>query len=253
MFPPFWYNTRAMQHGILIINKPAGMTSHDVVDVVRRLTGEQTVGHAGTLDPLATGVLVVGVGRDATRALGAISKGTEKKYRATIHFGATSDTYDAEGTIREREDVRPFKKSDLQTALKKFTGTIQQVPPSYSSIKVGGIKSYDRARKGDPVHLEPRTITIHSVDLRSFAWPDAVIDVSCSSGTYIRSLAHDLGEVLGTGAYLSNLVRTAVGLYTIQQSKTLEELQAGWEQWVLPVSRDPSDSFRSSSGYHGTL
>lgn len=237
-----------MRHGILIINKPSGMTSHDVVDEVRRFTGERTVGHAGTLDPLATGVLVVGVGREATRALGSISKDTEKRYRATIRFGSTSDTYDAEGIIQERDEVRQFKKSDLQTALKKFTGTTKQMPPSYSSIKVGGVKSYDRARKGESFRLEARTITIHSIDLRSFAWPDAVLDVSCSSGTYIRSLARDLGEALGTGAYLSNLERTAVGLYTLQQAKALEELKRDWEQWVMPVPRSPSGSLRSSSG-----
>lgn len=237
-----------MRNGILVINKPSGMTSHDVVDEIRRLTGERTVGHAGTLDPLATGVLVVGVGREATRVLGSISKETEKRYRATVRFGSTSDTYDAEGTVREQENVRPFKKSDLQAALKNFTGTIQQVPPSYSSIKVGGVKSYDRARKGETVHLEPRAITIHSIDLQSFVWPDAVIDVSCSSGTYIRSLAHDLGKALGTGAYLSGLERTSVGLYSIHQAKTLEELKRGWQTVLLPIPRDPSGSLRLLSG-----
>lgn len=225
------------QSGILIVNKPKGMTSHDVVDAVRRITGQQRVGHAGTLDPLATGVLVIGVGRDATKVLGTITKDTKKTYRATVQFGSTSDTYDAEGTISENEEVRPVKKSDVQQALRQFTGTFQQTPPAYSAIKVGGKKSYDRARAGETFQLESRTVTVHSVDLQKFQWPTAMFDVTCSSGTYIRSIAHDLGEKLGVGAYLAGLERTAVGSYTIRQSQTLEQLQAGWEQFLLPIPK----------------
>lgn len=223
--------------GILIVNKPKGMTSHDVVDAVRKITGERTVGHAGTLDPMATGVLVVGVGREATKVLGSISKDTNKVYRATVRLGATSDTYDAEGRISENEEIRPLKKSDVQQALRKFTGTFQQVPPAYSAIKVGGVKAYDRARKGELFQLEPRTVTIHSIDLRKYQWPEVEFDVTCSSGTYVRSLAHDLGEALGVGAYLAALERTAVGSYSIRQARTLEELQSGWEGYLLPVPK----------------
>ena len=217
------------------MNKPTGMTSHDVVDVVRRITGERTVGHAGTLDPLASGVLVVGVGREATKVLGTISKGTEKTYRATVWLGATSDTYDAEGRISENEEVIPPKKIEVQSALRKFTGTFQQTPPVYSAIKVGGVKAYDRARKGESFQLEPRTVTIHSINLRKYTWPTVEFDVTCSSGTYIRSLAHDLGEALGVGGLLQSLERTSVGTYSIWQAHSLEELQSGWEGFLLPV------------------
>lgn len=222
--------------GILIVKKPRGMTSHDVVDAVRRLAAEKTVGHAGTLDPMATGVLVVGVGREATRVLGTISKGTEKTYRATVRLGATSDTYDAEGRISESEEAIPPKRADVQQALRKFTGTFFQIPPAFSAIKVGGVKAYDRARKGESFQLEPRSITIHSIDVRKYAWPIVAFDVTCSSGTYIRSLAHDLGEALGVGAYLAELERTAVGSYTIRQAHTLEELQKNWMTFLLPIS-----------------
>lgn len=226
-----------MHMGILIVNKPSGMTSHDVVDAIRRITGERTVGHAGTLDPMATGVLVVGVGRGATKALGFITKDTNKVYRATVRLGATSDTYDAEGLISENEDVIPPKKADVQAALRTFTGTIEQIPPAHSAIKVGGVKAYDRARRGETFVLEPRTITVHSIDLRKYQWPAVEFDVTCSSGTYVRSLAHDLGEKLGVGGYLAALERTAVGSYSVRQAKTPEELEAGWEQHVLPVPR----------------
>ncbi len=213
------------------------MTSHDVVDEIRRITGEQRVGHAGTLDPMATGVLVVGVGREATRVLGSISKSTDKMYRATVRLGATSDTYDGEGRISENEDVVPPKKLDVQSALRKFTGTFQQTPPVFSAIKVGGVKSYDRARTGESFQLEPRTVTVHSLHLHSFHWPEAILDVTCSSGTYIRSLAHDLGEKLGVGAYLTALERMAVGSYTIRQAHILEEVKADWQSFLLPIPR----------------
>ncbi|MBI3956968.1 MAG: tRNA pseudouridine(55) synthase TruB [Candidatus Kerfeldbacteria bacterium] len=225
--------------GILIINKPSGMTSHDVVDAVRRITGEQRVGHAGTLDPFATGVLVVGVGREATKALGSITTGTMKKYRATVRLGATSETGDPEGPVTEREDVTPPKRSDIQKALQSFTGTIQQTPPAYSSIKVGGVKSYDRARRGETVQLEPREVTIHELSIVRYAWPELVIDVVCSSGTYIRVLAADIGEKLGVGGYCAALERTAVGTYTIQMARTLKELEQNWQKAMLPVPRTP--------------
>lgn len=227
------------QHsGILIVNKPQGMTSHDVVDAVRRITGEQRVGHAGTLDPMATGVLVIGVGREATKVLGSVTKDTNKVYRATVRLGATSDTYDAEGMISENEEVIPPKKTDVQAALRTFTGTIEQVPPTHSAIKVGGVKAYDRARKGESFTLEPRTVTIHSIDLRKYQWPMVEFDVTCASGTYVRSLAHDLGKKLGTGAYLAALERAAVGSYSIRQAHALEELRSGWEVCLLPIPKN---------------
>lgn len=225
---------------MLIVNKPSGMTSHDVVDVVRRITGQRRVGHAGTLDPLATGVLVVGVGREATKALGLISGKTEKRYRAVVRLGATSDTDDREGQVVERDEVTKPKKMDVQRALHGFVGTFEQVPPSFSAIKVGGVKSYDAARKGKSLALEPRTVTIHSIVFRKYAWPLVTFDVTCSSGTYIRALARDLGEKLGTGGLLDALERTAVGLYSIQQAATLEELEKDLASHLLPIPKSSS-------------
>lgn len=227
-----------MLSGILIVYKPSGMTSHDVVDALRRITGEQRVGHAGTLDPMATGVLVIGVGREATKVLGSITKDTQKVYRATVRLGATSDTYDAEGRISESEEVVPPKKADVRSVLRKFTGTFQQTPPAYSAIKVSGVKAYDRARRGESFQLEPRSISVHSIDLRKYSWPLVEFDVACSSGTYVRSLAHDLGEQLGCGGLLQSLERTAVGTYSIRQAETLEDLRSGWEGFLLPVPRE---------------
>lgn len=224
-----------MQNGILVVKKPAGMTSHDIVDVVRRITGERRVGHAGTLDPFATGVLVIGIGRDATKALGRISRDTDKTYIATARLGATSDTDDRDGRITEMEDVVPRKKTDVERVLYTFVGTFLQTPPSYSAIKVGGMKAYAAARKGQPLELEPRAVTVHSLYMKQFVWPFVTFEVTCSSGTYIRALARDLGEKLWCGAYLDGLERTAVGLYTTRQAHTLEELQEGWEKYLLPI------------------
>lgn len=224
-----------MNGGIVIVNKPSGMTSHDIVDAVRRITRERCVGHAGTLDPLATGVLVIGIGREATKALGFISGKTEKKYAAVVLLGATSDTDDREGRIVERDEVEQSKKADVQKALNGFVGTFEQMPPVYSAIKVGGVKSYEAARKGKSVALEPRRITIHSIDLRKYAWPLVTFDVTCSSGTYIRALARDLGEKLGTGGLLQALERTAVGSYTLAMAHTLEELKNGTTSHLLPI------------------
>jgi tRNA pseudouridine55 synthase len=226
-----------MPSGILIINKPAGMTSHDVVDAIRRITGEQRVGHAGTLDPFATGVLVVGVGREATKALGWIAKDTEKRYRATVRLGAESDTDDREGTVRVCEDARPRKKADVQAALKTFVGTIQQTPPIYSSKKISGIPAHRRVRRGESVHLKPHPITIHSITLRSYAWPLVEFDIACSSGTYIRSLARDLGSALGVGGCLEALERTAVGSYTIAMARDLPSLATDPFRALLPTPR----------------
>lgn len=237
-----------MQSGILVINKRAGMSSHHVVDVVRKITGERTVGHAGTLDPFATGVLVVGVGRAATKVLGAISKETEKQYTATARLGATSDTDDRDGRIVEMDDVAPRKKSDVEKALMTFVGTIAQVPPAYSAKKVGGVKAYDAARKGTALALAPRDVTVHSIDLIQFAWPYFTFEVMCSSGTYIRAIARDLGNTLGVGAYLDALERTAVGLYSLKQAHTIEELVGEWAKFLLPI---PGNAILPAHGAFG--
>ena len=208
----------------LNINKPSGMTSHDVVDRVRRMTGERTVGHAGTLDPFATGVLVVGVTRAATKQLGTITKGTDKEYIATVFLGKTSTTGDPEGTLTVTASdalVQTITRDRVEKALMSFAGTIQQTPPAYSAIKVNGVPAYKLARRGKTMSLTPRAVTISSLELLQFHLPEIQLRVVCSAGTYIRVLAEDIGKALGVGGYLSILTRTRVGHFRIEESQSL--------------------------------
>jgi tRNA pseudouridine55 synthase len=214
-----------MQSGFLIINKPSGMTSHDVVSKVRHALDESRVGHGGTLDPQASGVLIVGVGREATKQLGQFSEGTEKAYRAVIRLGATSDTDDAEGMIVESEEAQPLKKAEVQAALKQFKGSIHQAPPIYSATKVGGTRSYDLARQGKAVDLGTHDVEISSIHIEKYDWPILTLEVVCSSGTYIRSLARDVGEALKVGGYLEELTRTRIGKTTLNQAIGLSEVK----------------------------
>lgn len=224
--------------GFLVINKPKGLTSHDVVDRIRVLTGEQRVGHGGTLDPLATGVLIIGVGREATRHLGGFSTGTEKVYRAVIHLGATSDTDDAEGMITESEVVTPLKKTDVIAALKSFKGTIQQVPPAFSAKKIEGRKAYQLARAGQKVQLDPQTVSITNLHIEKYEWPLLTLEVTCSSGTYIRALARDIGEALLVGGHLEELVRMKVAKVNLVNSVNLEGLNKETVgQKLIPVDK----------------
>src|SRR5260221_9866491 len=208
--------------GIFSINKAPVMTSHDVVARVRRLAQQRRVGHAGTLDPPATGVLPVCMGQ-ATRVAEYLSE-SGKAYRATIRFGTVTDTYDAEGTIL-REAPVTLDERTIAAALPAFLGEQLQVPPAYSAIKRGGQPIYKAARAGESVVLEPRPIVIYA--LRLIAWdpPDLVLDVECGKGTYIRSLAFDLGERLGCGAHLARLGRTRRGPFTPPPSITPQTLQ----------------------------
>jgi len=210
-------------NGLLVIDKPAGMTSHDVVNAVRRLAGTRRVGHAGTLDPLATGVLLVLVGR-ATR-LSRYLSGADKVYEATVRLGETTTTYDAEGEIVERQPVK-VTRAEVEAALLAFRGPIQQLPPMYSAIKVQGQKLYQLARQGQEIAREPRPVTIKALALTAWTPPTFTLRVHCSAGTYIRSLAHDLGQVLGCGAHLTALNRLASGPFTLEQGHTLEALRA---------------------------
>ena len=212
-----------MHDGFLIIDKPRGVTSHDVVQRVRRAARTRQVGHAGTLDPLATGVLVVCVGQ-ATR-LSEYLLGHDKAYRATMCLGVETDTYDADGQITATRAV-DVAQSTVEAALKQFVGDIQQVPPMHSALKQHGQKLYELARAGVEVDRPARPITIHSIELVAFDVPQVVIDVRCSVGTYIRSLAHDLGEVLGTGAHLTALSRTASGPFTLAEATSLDRVEA---------------------------
>ena len=217
--------------GIYNINKAPGMTSHDVVARVRRLTRLKRVGHAGTLDPAATGVLPICLGQ-ATRVAEYLSE-SGKAYRATIRFGAVTDTYDAEGTIL-REAPVALDRERIEAALPAFLGPQMQIPPAYSAIKRGGQPLYKLARAGEEVTLEARPITIYALTIVSWDSPDLVLDVECGKGTYIRSLAYDLGERLGPGAHLAALVRTRSGPFTLGQSLTLEAALAdgAWREFL---------------------
>ena len=216
-----------MTDGILLVAKQPGPTSHDIVALVRRLTGVRRVGHGGTLDPFAAGVLPVFIGQ-ATR-LAEYHLGDDKHYRALVSFGATSTTDDLEGELTPI-DGSPPDRATVEAALASFSGQIEQVPPDYSAVHVGGRRAYELARHGRKPELRPRTITIHSLQLTDWdeaegQRPVATLEVRCSAGTYIRSLARDLGAQLGTGAYLAALTRTASGSFSLADAHPLDEVR----------------------------
>lgn len=223
----------------LLIDKPAGITSHDVIDKLRRITGEQTIGHAGTLDPFATGLLIVAVGRDATKHLQKYV-GLDKEYEAEIRLGETTITFDPEGEVIDKSTREGHRiivtRDELKTAMKKLTGEIGQIPPMHSAIKKGGKKLYELARKGIEIEREPRPVTIHEFKLLSKAEVDYRLPVTlsmritCSSGTYIRALARDLGENLGSGGYLLTLRRTKIGQFEIKEAIELKTLTT--QNWI---------------------
>lgn len=210
-------------HGFLVVDKPAGLTSHDVVARLRRAVGGGKVGHAGTLDPFATGVLVVCLGR-ATR-LAEWATGTDKRYRAEIVLGVETDTYDLTGEVIATAPVEA-ERAMVASALTSFVGTIDQRPPAFSAIQVGGRRLYDLARRGEAVEVTPRRVTIHRLDLIEWSPPRLTVDLTCSKGTYVRSLAHDLGAALGTGAHLTGLRRLASGDFTLDDASTLDDTAA---------------------------
>lgn len=208
--------------GLVIVDKAAGMTSHDVVARVRRLAGTRKVGHAGTLDPMATGVLVLGLNR-ATRLLGHLML-TEKAYDATILLGTSTTTDDAEGEVTATAATEGVTDEAIRDALTAFVGEIDQVPTAVSAIKVDGKRAYQRVRAGEQVELEARRVTVHELTVNDIRGPEVDISVRCSSGTYIRAIARDLGAALGVGGHLTALRRTAVGRFDLGQAHSLEEL-----------------------------
>ena len=221
--------------GILIIAKPAGPTSHDVVALVRRLAATKRVGHGGTLDPFASGVLPVFLGH-ATRVV-EYHLGDRKAYRATVCFGASSTTDDLEGELTPASGPAPTREA-VEAALPALTGPISQRPPAYSAVKVAGRRAYAMARAGETVELAERAVTIHALDIVSWDATDpdrpvAVVDVVCSAGTYVRALARDMGEHLGSAAYLGALTRTASGPFTLEAARTLDAVRAA-------AAEDPS-------------
>lgn len=214
--------------GVYTIDKPYGMSSQRAVQIVKRWARERSgnkkikVGHAGTLDPLATGVLVVAIGRAYTKRIDMIV-GAEKEYEAHIFLGMTSTTDDAEGDkIIGNDTLRP-SRDDIIHALHRFIGDITQVPPQYSAIKIDGKEAYKRVRKGEMVNMQPRIVHIRSIDLMHYTYPIVTIRVICGKGTYIRSLARDIGVALGTGAYMSDLVRTRIGEFVRADAKHAED------------------------------
>jgi tRNA pseudouridine55 synthase len=231
--------------GLLIVDKSGGMTSHDVVARVRRLAGTRRVGHAGTLDPMATGVLVIGVEK-ATRLLGYLAL-TEKTYVATIRLGVSTSTDDAEGEPAGGSPATDVDRGALEAEIGKLTGDISQVPPGVSAIKVNGQRAYKLTRAGAAPELAARPVTVYEftvTDIRQtgdFLDIDAVI--RCSSGTYIRALARDLGAALGTGGHLTALRRTAVGPYDLTQAHTLQDLEDQERPWITPLAEAAAAAF----------
>ena len=222
--------TAPVDAGLVVVDKTAGMTSHDVVARVRRLAGTRKVGHAGTLDPMATGVLLVGVNR-ATRLLGHLTL-TEKAYDTTVRLGAASTTDDAEGELLASASTEHLTEDDVRSAAGGFVGVLQQVPSSVSAVKVEGRRAYQRVRAGEEVRLDAREVTVHELlvtDVRREGdWLDVDLSVRCSSGTYVRAIARDLGAELGVGGHLTALRRTAVGPFRLAEARTLEELDGAF-------------------------
>lgn len=200
---------------ILLIDKPKGISSFDVIRRLRQKIGRKKMGHAGTLDPLATGLLIVAVG-NATKELSKYM-GLPKEYEVLVEFGKTSDTYDACGKITEC-DLKPVERAEFEKVLTRFIGFVSQVPPIHSAIKVNGKRAYELARKGQKVVLKPRTVEIKGIEILGWRWPFVDLQVKCGRGVYVRSLAHDIGQVLGVGGYVKELRRTAIGDFRVEDA-----------------------------------
>lgn len=223
-----------MIDGFLVINKPVGITSHDVVQRVRKWAKQRRVGHLGTLDPMATGVLPIALG-EATKLSRLLTHG-DKSYSARIRLGVETTTYDREGEV-VHETAGPWpEREQIEKALEHFRGEIDQTPPPFSAVKVDGQPSYRRARRGEEFRLEPRRVRLDRVELVGYEPPVFSVEVECSAGTYLRSIAHDLGRALGTGAHLWELIRTRSGPFLLSQALSLEELDACGQERVIPMA-----------------
>lgn len=222
---------------ILNIYKPSGPTSHDIVDKIRKITKIRKVGHAGTLDPFAQGVLIILI--DKATKLQSKFMEMPKTYIATLRLGATSDTYDRTGIKSKCQNPnysKSISKPKIQKILKSFIGEIKQTPPIYSAIKIKGKKAYELARKGEIPQLKPRKIKIYNIKLLEYGYPELKIQVKCSKGTYIRSLANDIGKKLNSGAYLEELIRTRIGKYDIKDSVKIKDLNS--KNWTKKLISD---------------
>jgi tRNA pseudouridine55 synthase len=221
--------------GFLLVNKPSGPTSHDIVNQLRKITGIKRIGHAGTLDPFASGVLLMAVGREATRKISQFVK-LDKEYIATLFLGAETDSYDRLGKISDSKyQGAEIKSESIQKILLEFLGEQKQIPPMFSAKKIKGKKLYELARQGRIVVRDPVAINIYEIGIMEYAWPLLKIRTRVSSGTYIRSLASDIGRALGTGAYLAELERTKIGNYDLIQAVTVRQLIiSDWHFSFLP-------------------
>ena len=233
--------------GIVNINKPIGKTSHFAVAVIRRVTGIKKVGHTGTLDQLATGVLPICIGREATK-LSDIIMQSKKQYRAVLRLGISTTTQDSEGEVTSQREVT-CTEEDIHNVINDFVGDIMQVPPMYSAIKINGQKLYNLARKGVTVEREPRQITIYGIEITKVDLQSCEVElvVDCSKGTYIRTLCNDIGEALGCGGYMKSLTRTSCGGFSLDTSITLEEFERLWNEGRY------EDILTSPEGYKSKL
>jgi tRNA pseudouridine55 synthase len=230
--------------GVLLVDKPTDHTSHDVIARLRGILKMRRIGHAGTLDPMATGVLVVLLGK-ATKASQYLMS-LDKEYAGTIKLGSVTNTQDAEGEVLETRPVPVLSEAEVRTFMQTFVGDQYQLPPMFSAIKIDGVPLYKQARKGEEVEREPRFIRVSSFDLTRFVSPEIDFVLRCTKGTYVRTVAHDLGQKIGCGAHLSSLRRTATGKFTVTQCLTLEQIQAlptpELERRLVPV-REAVPSF----------
>jgi tRNA pseudouridine55 synthase len=223
--------TGSTTDGCLLVDKPAGMTSHDVVDIVRRAYGERSIGHLGTLDPFATGLLVLLLGR-STR-LATFIDNEPKVYEATIRFGTETDTDDCTGTVTVERGVPA--DAAVEAAIEALTGVINQVPPAYSAKKVGGVRAYDKAREGEPLTLAPARVTVNEWNTLAIRPGERDVRITCGAGTYIRALARDLGRLSESAAHLSALRRTASGTFDVRDAATLEQIRSDARPRIRPL------------------
>jgi tRNA pseudouridine55 synthase len=224
--------------GFILINKPEGISSHDVVEQLRKITKIRKIGHAGTLDPFASGLLILGVGKNFTKKLSIFQK-KDKEYIATLKLGEESDTFDKEGKIKKIDFKKIPKRDEVEKVLKSFLGEIEQVPPPFSAKKIRGKKLYELARSGIMVNLPPKKVKIYEISVLNYKFPYLKIKVKCSSGTYVRSLANDIGKKLNCGAYLKKLIRTKIDDFSIKDAITLSKInEKNWQNFLFKIDEE---------------
>ena len=224
-----------MVDGIALLDKPKGITSHDLVDKVRGIFDQRRVGHTGILDPLATGLMVMLLGKGTL--FSPQLTGADKRYKAIIKFGRATDTYDAEGKTTHQADPGQFSLEQFEAVLRNYLGKIKQLIPPFSAAKINGEKMYESARRGEDLPERHKEIEFYAIEVVSFVWPEVTLDIRCSAGTYVRSLAHEMGQFIGCGAYLKGLIRTGVGVFKLDQSTSLEEFGQAVSQGDLSMIR----------------